>query len=285
MKSDINFDVVKKICVSAVVALILLFSEVGYRFFIGAEVVQSWFEEYGILLLMCLVFAFARFKVTKIVIIVLFFLSTVGNNIHYHVYQSWLNGVNLYLSFVEFSEAAHYGAGILFALLPGVVWGLLECLLVVGSVYVGKRMSCVGADAVLLIALVLFSCRYLSPSHLEQGMNPQQIYGRAKTAFLAAGYCFGHEIPYNLFNLSMVSKYRNPVPKRISNPLVKNVILIMGESATSGHAGVFGYSRDTTPFLADVVKNKKGTVLPCYSAATMTVVSLPFFFIIDAISL
>ena len=106
MKIDISFDVVKKIGICAVVALILLFSEVGYRFVIGAEIIQSWLEEYGILFLMCLVYASARYKATRIAIIILFVLTTVGNNIHYHVYRSWLNGVNLYLSFVELSEAS-----------------------------------------------------------------------------------------------------------------------------------------------------------------------------------
>ena len=62
------------------------------------------------------------------------------------------------------------------------------------------------------------------------------------------------------------------------SPKIKNIILIMGESASASHFSVFGYDRNTSPFL-NLLKNEKGAIVgKTYSGGLFTAISLPMFF-------
>jgi len=52
----------------------------------------------------------------------------------------------------------------------------------------------------------------------------------------------------------------------------------MGESASASHFSVFGYDRNTSPFL-NLLKNEKGAIVgKTYSGGLFTAISLPMFF-------
>ena len=63
-----------------------------------------------------------------------------------------------------------------------------------------------------------------------------------------------------------------------SLPTPLNLVVIMGESITYTHMGLYGYGRDTTPFLSGL-EAKEGLVFrPGISSAVSTHVSIPMFF-------
>lgn len=56
------------------------------------------------------------------------------------------------------------------------------------------------------------------------------------------------------------------------------ILLIMGESFSSKHMGLYGYERPTTPFLSLLSKEKGFFYAPGYSAGVATKTSLPLFY-------
>ena len=73
--------------------------------------------------------------------------------------------------------------------------------------------------------------------------------------------------------------FKQPAPSKIGQGSVQNIILIMGESESAAHLKLFGYGRETSPFLTQLSQaDFKPIVKQSYSAALMTAVSLPSFF-------
>jgi glucan phosphoethanolaminetransferase (alkaline phosphatase superfamily) len=58
----------------------------------------------------------------------------------------------------------------------------------------------------------------------------------------------------------------------------KNIILIIGESLSSEHLKVFGYPRDTMPYIESMTKNSKFFLKKAFSSGVGTKVSLTLFF-------
>ena len=73
--------------------------------------------------------------------------------------------------------------------------------------------------------------------------------------------------------------FKQPAPSKIGQGSVQNIVLIMGESESAAHLKLFGYGRETSPFLTQLSQaDFKPIVKQSYSAALMTAVSLPSFF-------
>ena len=86
-------------------------------------------------------------------------------------------------------------------------------------------------------------------------------------------------LPYQLFDLSKIPVFKQPAPSKIGQGSVQNIVLIMGESESAAHLKLFGYGRETSPFLTQLSQaDFKPIVKQSYSAALMTAVSLPSFF-------
>lgn len=89
-------------------SLLLLISEGLYRYFFAVQMTaKNLTEELFFILFFISIFAFAKFTITRIIVVTFFFLCCAANNIHYAIYQSWINAVNYYLSFVELSEVTN----------------------------------------------------------------------------------------------------------------------------------------------------------------------------------
>lgn len=70
-----------------------------------------------------------------------------------------------------------------------------------------------------------------------------------------------------------------PAPSKIGQGSIQNIVLIMGESESAAHLKLFGYGRETSPFLTRLSQaDFKPIVKQSYSAGFMTAVSLPSFF-------
>ena len=78
--------------------------------------------------------------------------------------------------------------------------------------------------------------------------------------YFSFGYFAGRLLPYEILSLSDTPIYLKSKPEKTNEPKIKNIILIMGESASASHFSVFGYDRNTSPFL-NLLKNEKKQLL------------------------
>ncbi|AWX14892.1 protein DcaA [Mergibacter septicus] len=258
--------------------LMLFMSEIGYRIVnsippIGLTKAP---ENYLITLLFVSLYYFARFKLSRLFIFFFFFLSIIINNIHFAVYQNWVNGLNYYLAIKEWHEVYAAGIPMLDKLIIPLLWGTVDCLIFL-SIAKYRRKTYVYSDILFILLIVYISIRSFSTSQ-EHGISPKTNYGRIKANYYSFGYFLGRILPYQLFSLSSVPEYTHKTPEKNHSPKIKNIILIMGEAETATHVSAFGYSRKTTPFFEQMQEDQKGLLLPIYSAGKMTAISLPSFF-------
>ena len=229
---------------------LLTASEIAYRFVFGIETlpVAKMAETFALTFVIAALYLFARYKASRLLIALFFALSIIANNVHYAVYQSWMTGINYWLMLKEVTEVGSAGASMLDKLWLPALWGVLEVVLFC-SLAKFRRKTHFAADILFIAAMLL-------------------IFGRSFST-----------LPYQLFDLSKIPVFKQPAPSKIGQGSVQNIILIMGESESAVHLKLFGYGRETSPFLTQLSQaDFKPIVKQSYSAALMTAVSLPSFF-------
>lgn len=260
-------------------SLVLSCSELLYRivFKIPSLDLKNFFENIIFIFLLQSIFYFSKYKVTKLISLTLFAISILANNIHYEIYKSWITGLNYYLAFKEFGEVALASQGLFSQLYPHIIWGILDCIIFLSIIKLKQNTKQNILSDILLLALLIFSYVKGVTAPQEAVVSPKVSYGRVKEHFLALGHLWGKIIPNEVLGISSVKNYFYPKPNKVALPKFKNIILIMGESASSKHMSIFGYNRNTTPFLkkisSDNVVIKEGI-----SAGVLTILSLPPFF-------
>ena len=90
-------------------------------------------------------------------------------------------------------------------------------------------------------------------------------------------YFMGAELPERIRDDYSMKKYMPYQTTPIAHSGKYHVVLVMGESTTSTHMSLFGYKRQTTPFLDKMNKNKKLIYRRGISSAIATRVSIPMF--------
>ena len=86
----------------------------------------------------------------------------------------------------------------------------------------------------------------------EHGISPKPTYSRIKANYFSFGYFIGRVLPYQLFDLSKIPVFKQSAPSKIGQGSVQNIVLIMGESESATHLKLFGYGRETSPFLTQL---------------------------------
>lgn len=272
-KSDLVFSFVILVLYSAV----LLASEVLYRYVFAIPPINRYLESYLILFILLSLYYFSKYKVTRCLIVGFYFLCVVVNNVHFQVYQSWINGTNYFLMFKELSEVTHTGIAMYDKWLLNVIWGLFDVVIFI-SIARFRRKNWAVADTLFLLSMVYIFVRSYHTSQ-ELGISPSPNYSRVKANYFSFGYFIGRVLPYHTLSLSDIPEYSYPMPAVKTAPEIKNIIFIMGESESASHVSYFGYPRETTPFLSLLSKQQPNAVIMrTYSAGFMTAVSLPLFF-------
>lgn len=269
----------KSLFVLLVYSTLLTLSEVAYRavFHISQLNVRQTAEAFVLIAVVAALYLFARHRVSRVAIFIFFAASMIANNVHYAVYQSWITGINYWLMFKEITEVGNAGASMLQLVWLPALWGLAESALFF-SLSKFRRQTHRAADWVFSLAIALIIGRSFKTTQ-EHGISPKPTYSRIKANYFSFGYFAGRILPYQIFHLSKVPVYSHPAPaKTASADSPQNIILIMGESESAAHLKMFGYERDTSPFIGSLKNQPSAIVLPAYSAGMMTAVSLPSFF-------
>lgn len=258
---------------------LLTASEIAYRFVFGIETLPAakMAETFALTFMIAALYLFARYKASRLLIAVFFAFSIIANNVHYAVYQSWMTGINYWLMLKEITEVGSAGASMLDKLWLPALWGVLEVMLFC-SLAKFRRKTHFSADILFAFLMLMIFVRSFDTKQ-EHGISPKPTYSRIKANYFSFGYFVGRVLPYQLFDLSRIPAFKQPAPSKIGQGSVQNIVLIMGESESAAHLKLFGYGRETSPFLTRLSQaDFKPIVKQSYSAGFMTAVSLPSFF-------
>ncbi|OOF60067.1 phosphoethanolamine transferase [Rodentibacter myodis] len=270
----------RQLIITLLYSAILLVLEILYRKLFNIPSIEKYFESYLFIGLFVCLFLYSKYRVTRILIAVLFTISILVNNVHYALYQSWINPVSYALAFKELTEVKNAGITMVDQFIYPLLYGLIEVVFFL-SLTLFKRKNYKYSwlfDFLFYISMMyVFVRAYTTKSH-ERFISPNTVYSRLKSNYFSFGYFVGRILPYDIFSLSDIPLYQKNKPNKIEKPRLKNIILIMGESASAGHFSVFGYERNTSPFLLSLKNTNNAVVGKAYSGGLLTAISLPMFF-------
>lgn len=259
---------------------ILLSLEIIYRKLFNIPSIEKYIESYIFNYLFVTLFLYSKYKFTKILVSTLFAISILFNNVHYALYQSWIGPVSYLLAFKEINEVTNAGITMVDKFIFPFLFGVFEILFFLSLSFIKKKEYKFSwlFDFIFYIAMIyVFVRAYTTKSH-ERFISPNTTYSRLKSNYFSFGYFVGRLLPYEILSLSDTAIYLKSKPEKTNKPKIKNIILIMGESASASHFSVFGYDRNTSPFL-NLLKNEKGAIVgKTYSGGLFTAISLPMFF-------
>ncbi|UXN37438.1 sulfatase-like hydrolase/transferase [Avibacterium paragallinarum] len=264
--------------------LFFVLSEMGYRYLFGIRPLEQYIETFWINLAFIVFLYFSKCRFTRFCLVFFFGLSQIVNSVHYEVYQNWINATNYYLFFEEFQEVFHNGVSMLDKVIPPFLYSLLETFVFASILFFIPHRKSKKYLSIDLLFYLIFIYMFIRSFYSTQefGITSNLSYSRIKSNFYTFSVFIGKVIPYNLLHLSKVENYSHPIPDIVSEPKVKNIILIMGESLSATHVNYFGYKRETMPFLTQLAKNNKDNnevlLKEAYSAGLMTAISVPAFF-------
>lgn len=272
----------KLILLLTAASIILVGSECLHRWYFNISPLGRPWEEFLYLLIFTSCLCFSRWKFTKICVAFFLFLCLIVNPVHFEVYQSWINGINYYLALAEWSEVAHTGLSMIPKLIPTVLWGMFDLIIIAllykYSLKIRPEESRRPFFDLLFFGLIALVSVRSFDTRQEHGISPKTSYGKVKSNYFSFGYFLGRTLPYKVFHLSKITDYRTSEPKRLTDPKVEHIIFIVGESESAAHIKSFGYDRNTTPFFETVRGQDNFVVRPVHSAAFMTAVALPTLF-------
>ena len=267
----------KNLLILASYSSILLISEILYRITFNITPLYKYFESFLIIFILLSLYFFAKYRISQIIIILFFICSTLINNLHQAVYLNWINGTNYYLMIKEWYEVANFGIPMISRVMPNIIWSIFDILVFI-SIAKFRKKTYLFADILFYLSMIYIFIRSFDTTQ-EFGITSNPGYSRIKSNYYSFGYFIGKVLPYEIFKLSDVKLYTHKKPKLVEKPKVKNIILIMGESASAHNFSTFGYKRDTSPFLTSIQNQYPSAIVKeAYSAGLMTAISLPSFF-------
>lgn len=255
-------------------SLFFLASEILYRQLFHAATLANPLETFAILVVFVSLFYFTHYRFTRWLIVGFFGLSTLINNVHYQIYESWINSTNYLLMFTEIVEITTAGITMLDRVLPAALWGVMEILVFIA---IGKyrRKTTKWADILFVLFFAYMFIRSFTTSN-DIGLTPRNNYSRIKANTFSFSAFIGRTLPYEWFELSDLPDYSHPKPAVAQAPKVRQIIFIVGESFSANHLHSFGYARHTTPFLDSMAQ--RAVLKPTYAAGLGTAISLPALF-------
>lgn len=182
--------------------------------------------------------------------------------------------------FSDFNEVSlelnHESALILYALIPAV----LNFILFMGiSRLTIKRATFSFAGSLLLFMQISFAIWVFNYKETIN-LNPQPIFLNTYLTVIHTLTMYAtHELPR-----SMSMGDRGVEPYLASSPAIgerilpgsRNVIFIMGESLGFDHMSIYGYGRDTTPFLKEMSANRNVVIMEGISSSAKTSITVPY---------
>ncbi|MDG6881109.1 Phosphoethanolamine transferase eptB [Phocoenobacter uteri] len=267
----------RNLLILTIYSLVLFASEILYRHLLALPPLGKLLETFVLTFVILALFFFAKYRFTQIIIGVFVTFGFIVNNIHYAVYETWITSRNYLLMFTEITEVTNAGFSMLDRIAIPMIWGGVELTLFLSiAKFRRKKSSSIIAD-ILFFLVIIFLCGRAFKSDHDSSIILRSNYSRIKANTYSFTNFIGKTLPYEFFHLSDLPFYTHPKPQA-NAPKIKNIIFIVGESLSANNAHVFGYPRNTTPFLDKMLNDKQAIVKTSYSTGLLTRLSLPPFF-------
>lgn len=143
-----------------------------------------------------------------------------------------------------------------------------------------RRITLPFAVVVPLTMLAIGPVAAFTHAWKVQSFYPDPRAYSLKNTWQAVSWQIGGELParLGLRERPSVAEYLPYEAVSLGVPAPLNVVVVMGESLTSAHMGLFGYERETTPFLDELKSDPAFVYRSGLSAGIATKVTLPLFF-------
>lgn len=198
---------------------------------------------------------------------------------HFSYYGTWVFPLEYMLFFTKFRETMETFSTILsIAFVPL----LLTLFFYFSSMYVlkhieGKRLGVPYLSVVLIIVLLFIPTRvYIKDS--VKGAKPNIDINPIRNSMESLGYLAGSIIPKKISGKSNIEQEVKATPPINSTRPDVNVIIVMGESLNRNFMSLYGYEKQTTPYLDSLKKDKAFSYKKAISGGVFTDISLPTFF-------
>lgn len=221
---------------------------------------------------------FIKYKLTAAIVIFYIILSYASQMVSMAIYGYWLPPINFLLVFEKAGEAFRSSQDSLVILLPTLTIITFTSIIFVLNRYRRSEKPTVYADIIIVTLLIIQPIKlYLSPNS-TQGDTPSNRYSAIKAGYYANSYLLGRILPDLITNKEYYQSYNADKPLSSDLKRIENIILVMGESLNSDNLSVFGYNRNTTPWLKKMREENKGIIKKTFSNGVFTDITLPSFF-------
>lgn len=221
---------------------------------------------------------FIKFKATAILVLSYVIATYASQMINMAIYGYWMPPISIILAFEKAGEALRSGQDSLISLIPTLVIILFISAVLIFNRFKKSKKTTVYSDIVIITLLLIQPIKIYSSPYSTLGENPNSRYSAIKAGYYANSYLIGRIIPDIILGRDYYKAYKAESPETSRTDKIKNIILVMGESLNTTNLSVFGYERETTPWLNEVNEKRQGVIKETYSNGVFTDITLPSFF-------
>ena len=198
--------------------------------------------------------------------------------IYYRYFGSFYGPTDVMLLFLDTKEMVVSLLGILkYILLPLLVVGATFAIFITVYRRVHGRMMRSRASFVLLLLMLAAPVINAGLEDNSQHYEPDSTHTALRNALNSVSYFLGGDLPKRLSGDYTIRTYQPYAVTPVARAGKYHVVLIMGESLSSTHMSLYGYERETTPFLDRMRDEGRLIYRHGISAAVSTRVSVPMF--------
>jgi glucan phosphoethanolaminetransferase (alkaline phosphatase superfamily) len=218
----------------------------------------------------------------KIIIGIYIFIFTLisAQLLHFSYYGSWIFPLEYLLFFTKFHETLETFSTVLDLMLTPlaiIFIGIPFAIYLLRSLK-DRRFIIPYLGYIWIVLVIFIPGRIYIDDMSKKGARPNVEVNPLRNAIETLGYLAGHIAPKLISGKNTLAQKVIERPKQIENNPDANVILIMGESLNRNFMSLYGYKKETTPFLDSLEKEPTFIYKKGISSGVYTDVSLPSFF-------
>jgi glucan phosphoethanolaminetransferase (alkaline phosphatase superfamily) len=256
-----------------------LIQQMGFQIYKGIPFSSLATGKYVLLYFFFLLFSFIAPKGLRYFFSTFIMILGFMQMAHLSYYGTQALPIEIWLLFTQFNEVSgtliqethHLGVPLLFTLPFLLTLYFMQNRL--------KFKTIPWLSVILCLSLTYYPLRTLLTGN-NWGRQPtdQELYGM--NVYLSISYFLGKILPTKIYR-NHASDHKPLMADSLEltpiKPSYQNVILVLGESLTPNHQSLFGYERETTPFLKSQKTNLNFAYNKAISSGVSTDITIAFF--------
>jgi len=196
---------------------------------------------------------------------------------HYNYFGTLLFPMEIYLGFTKQHEIIDTISTMTKILIVPVTLWLIALFVVIMIDRKTKGRQRYRWVSVIFVLILIFPIIRTSVGYKKHqlGERPNELWSLARNSIAVTDHFLGKTLPLLLLDKSTIPPWQEKVFVHDANSSVQNIVLIIGESLTSKHMSLYGYEKETTPYLDALAKQHKIIYRQGLSAGVVTDSSIP----------